>query len=118
MEANTFNGIDTSLYDSITLLHLNSANVIKGTKPEILKKFYPMPVPVVIAVRCQNNRPYYSFFQQVNDKFEFLSGGVNVETLDDGSIILLDVDEESKNHIYKLELGKDAFYSTVELFKR
>ncbi len=117
MKSNILNGINMSLYDSISLLHLNSANVIKGKKPEILKKFYPLPVPIVIAVKCQNNRPYYSFFQQVSDKFEFLSSGVNAETLDDGSIILLDVDEESKNHIYKLELGKDAFYSTIELFK-
>ena len=118
MEQVNLTGIDMSLFDSITLLHMRQANVIKGEKPEIIKKFYPMPVPFVIAVKTENNRPHYSFFQQVNNTFEFLSNGLKVETLDNGSIILLDKDQHGKRHIYMLELDENAFYNTVEMFKR
>ena len=116
---NTFKGIDTSKYDSVIAMHLNKVDCIKGNLPEIVKTFFPMPVPFVLALKHENHATHYTLFQMETDEYTCLCSGEKIATKDDGSIYVW---EEKINEfgqkdvkIYLLSLDDEAFYVKTEL---
>ncbi len=115
----TINGVDMTLFDSVVIMYLTQTNCIKGDIPEITKFFYPMPVPIVLAVKYNNGIPRYSLYQMEADTFNHLGDGDKISTKDDGTIYLLETVTNENNvqetKVYMLELDHEAYYVKYEL---